>query len=388
MSTRSSVIKLKQMQTSLRDLCTGLIGRSETIDPTKDVDQAAAVYVKLNEYRCKLRGMDKELFELSSSSPKDFTESEEFDFECLKTSEKLYLMLSSDHPLRTKSQIPVHLSQAAVTGGGDHSERPASTGNKSAFEKLKLETFDGKSQTWLLWKSVFESEVHMNEKLSSNHKFLLLVSNLKKGSFAHKLAVAYVGINDGYDLAWKDLQDHYESTTDLEATHLIALRDLHRTSKVYDSNNLRQLESLRHAAWSNVNALKALKATPASYESLAVLGVKGCLPHDLRKKFFLENRSEAEAHSSLEAMFKFLQDECKALRKTWEFRPERNGPRRELVSRKEVDKTIPKLTKSEDTSSKKTFKRNRFSKTRKYSSMFQDEIPDEEAQSQYTDLNY
>ena len=376
MTTRAATAKRKAVQGALRDLCTTLIGEAEVeaANPAES-SSATAAYVKINDYRKKLQQTNKELLDVSTDFAKDFIECEEFDKQCLEASEKLFRRIPTDHPLR-KTLQPSHLKRmVALDGGGDQCESSASSKSTTAFEKLKLEIFDGRGHTWVLWKSVFENEVHLNEKISKEHKFLLLVSNLKRSSFAHKIALAYVGIQDGYDQAWRDLCEHYDAAQDLKTTHLLALRDISKSSKVIDQNNYRQLENLRQSAWSKVNALKTLGVASSSYESLALLGLKEALPNELRKKFILEHEIDGVIQANLEKMFDFLKRECTVLRKMWEFRTDK--PNLKLKSERtqptKQAESPQKNSKSDDAGNRTSWKKRNFKKAKPHSSMMQEE---------------
>lgn len=379
MTTRAVTAKRKAVQSALRELCTTLIGEAEVEaveanQPTAP-SSAIAAYIKLNNYREKLLTTNKELLDGSSDFAKDFIECEEFDTQCLETSEKLFQRIPADHPLRTASH-PSHLRQmVALEGGGDQSVSTGGSKNITAFEKLKLEIFDGRGQTWVLWKTVFQNEVHLNEKMSKDHKFLLLVSNIKKSTFAHKIALAYVGIQDGYDQAWRDLCDHYDAAQDLKTTHLLALRDISKSSKVNDQNNYRQLENLRQTAWSKVNALKTLGVASSSYESLTLLGLKEALPSDLRKKFILEYEIDGVTQAKLDNMFEFLKRECTLLRKTWEFRTDKpnSKQRSEKNPSTKQTETSQKSSKPDDAGNRPSWKKKNFKKGKPHSSMMQEE---------------
>ena len=223
---------------------------------------------------------------------------------------------------------------------------------------------------------IFENEVHEDAELSSEHKFSYLMSGLKKGSFAFKLAAAYVGITGAYELAWADLLNHYENRSDLKTIHMQALKDLRKTCQVKDARNFRQLETLRQEVGSRVNALKALKATPDSYESLAILGMKEALPEDLRTKLFLEQDTEKTDQITLEDLLRFLEKESRARRRSWEV-----CPKSSRAPYREKERSSSNRTKSVVNENKKRYngpRKNEADRGKRHTLMVQEEPTEEE----------
>ena len=187
MATRNNGAKQKMLQTSLRGLCVTVIEQLKKVDFENDTHKVTALYSKLSEYRSRLREVDQEVLQQATDFPKEYPETESFDRKHLEflQLEMLFLYIPDDPPLRTSRQ-PLHLRHL---GCGDQGNGPASVSKgKGGLAKLKLEVFDGRSQSWPLWKMIFENEVHENAELSSEHKFSYLMSGLKKGSFAFKLS--------------------------------------------------------------------------------------------------------------------------------------------------------------------------------------------------------
>ena len=321
MNTRSSNAKLKSLKNAIQGLCTCMFQEIETQELGDE--QIVAIYMKMVTYKKQLREINDELLESSSDFATDFVQAEAFDRKCLEACEKLHAKIPETHPLKLGTQVN-HLQQSPPAGGGGDADKTTNqaSSDKNFLKKPKLEEFDGKNATWPLWKSVFEKSVHENGQWSSDAKFFYLVSSLRKGSFAHKLVMNYVGIENGYNLAWKDLTKHYEARCNVLSIHLRGLRDLHRKFKVEESHNFWQLENLHQAAWGHVNALKAQGTASATYESLALLGVEESLPRDLRAKYFSTHEPTEDSHLGLEMILRFIEKEAQSQRRSWELDPE------------------------------------------------------------------
>lgn len=322
--TRSSTSRYKARQDALKHLCAVIIKESDEVSTQTTVERSVTSSLKLVDYRRQLNEVNTVLLESSTNYSKDLIETEAFDQICLEASEKLYRSLPTDHELKG-SMRPSHLrSFSHVPAGGDglpNSNQPTGEDFLKVLQKPKLEEFDGKNVSWPLWKATFEKAINENDKLDVDQKFFYLMANLKKGCSAHKLASTYTGIENAFQLAWKDLTEHYQKACDVREIHVIALRDLQKKFKVTDARKFRQIEDLFQAVKSHTNALKALGANPASYESLALLGIKEALPFDLRVKYFLDN--EAISDLDLNGMLEFLEKEIQARRNSWTVEPEK-----------------------------------------------------------------
>ena len=143
-----------------------------------------------------------------------------------------------------------------------------------------------------------------------------------------------------------------------------------------DSTKFRQLENLFQTVKSHSNALKALAANPASYESLALLGIKECLPFDLRVKYFLDIDSANEM--DLGSMLKFLEKEIQARRNSWIAEPGRSV--RKDTEKKSWDKKITKPSESREPRNQQyTGARPKQRQEKRQSSMFQETDQAEES---------
>ena len=313
--TRGSAARQKSLKAAIQGLCTSMFQEAE--DNELGADQVVALYVKLVSYRQQLREINEELLQTSSDLAADFAQAENFDRRCLEECEKLHARIPQTHSL-VQSNRPVHLKQnPAPSGGGDQAVTQMSSDSRF-LKKPKLEEFDGKNAMWPLWKSVFEKAVHDCADLSPDAKFFHLVSAIRKGCFAHRLVTNYVGIENAYNLAWKDLNKHYESTSNLKAVHMRALRDVRRKFRVDDAKNFGQLENLHQAVWGHVNALRAQGIVPTAYESLALLGIEEALPRELRAKFFATHEPTEDSHLGLEMILLFVEKEARSQRRSWE----------------------------------------------------------------------
>ena len=234
------------------------------------------------------------------------------------TLEQLYTAIPADHSIK-KSDTALHLKTARNEdrGAGDADRPPQGSNHK----KPKLPEFDGKTSSWLWWKTIFEREVKLSANIPDEHKFSYLLSSLKRNTFASKIVLNYVGVGGAFSLAWKDLSDHFASTCDIKTSHLQASRDLSKNHQVLKVENFRRLEDLHQAAWGRVNALKALEADPALYKPLAVMGLAEALPDVLRVKFLLDNKVKDLDESHFDALFDFLRGEIDARRRSWSMSP-------------------------------------------------------------------
>jgi hypothetical protein len=308
--TRNSANQNKARQDILSELCLKIIERTREEGFFNKAAECVASYVKLVQHRnelCKLRENDVE------DSTTDSSTLEELDRHCIVACEKLYQAIPADHTLKKRPE-PLHLESLKVTeiGAGD-------TKRFSATEKAKkpkLHEFDGRNSSWIWWKTMFDSEMQLNPNLTPNQKFVYLLTAMKKNSFAHRIVLNYAGVDGAFNLAWKNLSDHYLAVGDLKSTHLRALRDLSKKCKVASPDNLRRLESLYQTAWGHVNALEALGVDPVSYESLTIIGLSESLPPPLRVKFYREHDASVPDHLVFGELFQYLKDEINAQRQS------------------------------------------------------------------------
>ena len=400
-TTRSTTTKQKALQSALRTLCRTLI--QDFANPASRWPQEKCVtsYFKLVEYLNRVREVTEQLLGSATDYAAELIEAEGFEQQCIETCEKLYVLIPADHALRSSN--PPHLkipSQRSgygdPAGGGDGAKKADQDSLTKALQKPKLEEFDGKKSLWPLWKATFEKGIHENKSLELEQKFFYLVSNLKKGSFAHRIVMTYVDIENGYELAWKDLTAHYKTACDTKSTHVAALRDLHKKCKISDSKNFHQLQSLYQTAKSRVNALKALGAEPASYESLAVLGIKEALPFDIRVKFFLDHDEDSDGKSCLEDMLNFMKKEIQARRKSWDVEPKKPDEARKKSGdkaekdRKPWSKAATKFAAAKDGNRKQTPAAATKQKETRHSSMLQatdHEVPSDDTEEASNHLN-
>lgn len=330
-NTRNSASHNKSHQDLLYKLCNSIVERTQRAGFFNDVAECVSAYMKLVEHRNDLIKMRKNEFLTLLNSPNEFERLENFDRECISVLEKLYNAIPADHSLK-KRDIPPHLQPTTPDerGAGDGAQTPRNNNGK----KPNLQEFDGKSSSWLCWKVVFEREMEVNGELSLEHKFSYLIGSIKKNTFASKIVSNYVGVEGAYDLAWKDLTNHYLSTSDVKRTHLQALRDLPKRHKVIRCEDVRRLEDLYQTAWGRVNALKALKADTALYRPLAVMGLSEALPDTLRVKFLLDHDAEDLDESHFDNLFQFLKKEVDARRRSWQMTQEKSKPRIQMEEKK------------------------------------------------------
>jgi hypothetical protein len=337
----------------------------------EDTSQCVASYIKLVEYRKKLQEMDNEEILPPSERPEDFVKAEELDHQCLLTCEKLYEALPTEHALKKRTS-PIHLGRTHVleseAGAGDSIKSNPS--HKDSRKKPNLPEFDGKNTSWVWWKMIFEKEVNSNTNYENELKFCHLLTAMKRTTMAHRIVRNYAGVEKAFELAWKDLCDHYHSNCDLKGVHLQALRDLRQRFKVANDNDFRPLEELYVTAQGHVKALEALNTDPATYQTLAIMGLKESLPPTLRIKFFLEHDAEDFNEVVFKNLFKFLKDEVEARRLSW-----RTTPKGSIPQQAHKERTADKGGQKERPSrERKTFRK----KFLKQSAMLQEDHSEED----------
>lgn len=347
--------QIKAQRESLWSLCSTIVGESRQDGFYADTTRCVSAYIKLSEYRAKLAKLRDN--DALTDSPADFVKAEELDRQCLTISERLYDVIPSSHALKKRSE-PLHLGLSEV-GAGD--------GNRasSRSKKPKVPEFDGKNSAWVWWKIVFENEVNQNSELSSDQKFCHLLKSIKSSTFAHKIVVNYAGVKDAYKRAWEDLVAHYKSTSDVKSSHLQGLRDLSSKLRVTSDDDIRRLENLYQTAWGHVNALESLGTDVATYQPLAIMGVREALPSSLRVKFLLEHTADDFSETCFKELFQFLKDELQARRRARRMVQEQPAAQRKEKERKFVKREPKDRPRQEE--------RSTSHKTKKQSSMLQDD---------------
>jgi hypothetical protein len=309
--TRNSANQNKARQEVLSELCLKIVEQTREDGFLTKIAECVASYMKLVQHRnelCKLRENDVE----DSKDPKtDFATLEELDRHCIVAAEKLYQAIPADHALK-KRTVPLHLEvdNMAEMGAGDSTR----SSPPERAKKPNVHEFDGRNSSWVWWKKMFETEMQTNPSLTLDQKFVHLLTAMKKNSFARKIVLNYAGVDEAFNLAWKNLCDHYLAENDLKCSHLRDLRDLKKKCKVGSPDKFRRLENLYQTAWGHVSALKALGAEPASYESLTIVGLSESLPYPLRVKFYREHDTNTSEHLVFEELLNFLKDEINAQR--------------------------------------------------------------------------
>lgn len=361
MQTRSSESRDRIRRDTLLNLCSELIKKVPT--SSQNVGSCVAAYVKLVDYRRILSSYAENLQSASTDLSGDLSSFENADRHCISAGETLFQAIPPEHPLKTRA-VPLHLEHVLLPKA-DGDQKGSDVYQNASCRKPKIEEFDGRKSSWVVWKTMFETEVHQRADLSSASKFAYLLSSIKKNTLAYRLVTVYAGIVGAYDRAWKDLTDHHRQVSDLENVHFLALKDLSKKYKVENSEDVRRLEILFRSSWGHVSALEAVGATPASFQLLALLSIKECLPSALRVKYFLERGSEETVEQRLEAMFVFLRQEIEARQKA-----------------SELNKNEPTSSKQVDGGKKFAFRYKKNTRNKpKYSSMVQEDSEVQESKT-------
>lgn len=283
----------------------------------------ATYYIKLVEYRKKLRKLDNNELHPPSENADDLIKREDMDQQCLLTCEKLYEALPAEHALKRPS-TPIHLEQTQIFEAGAGDSLKNHSPHKESARKPNLPEFDGKNISWVSWKIIFEKESLITD-YTNEVKFCHLLTAMKKTTMAYRIVRNYAGVENAFELGWKDLCEHFHSNCDIEDIHLHALRDLSQRFRITNENDFRPLEELYVTAQGHVKALEALKTDPNTYQTLAIMGLKESLPPTLRIKFFLEHDADDFSEVVFKELFKFLKKEVQARRLSWIARHRERG---------------------------------------------------------------
>lgn len=122
------------------------------------------------ELRKRLRKINDEVLESAADPHTEFIRAEAFDQRCLEICERLHLDFPDVHHLTIKPPLATVVSKAS--GDKNISKKDKTTASpENFFEKPKLAAFDGRSDSWPLWKSVFEKNLESSRTASRNENF-------------------------------------------------------------------------------------------------------------------------------------------------------------------------------------------------------------------------
>ena len=219
--------------------CAPLLEGTEKPGFLDHTSECIAHDVKFNETQREFRSVRDEELPSSAGAARTFFIHEEVDRQCLSALEKLFEKLPQDHYLK-KTTLPLHLArnEAQVDGAGDSVRQ-----NNSHPSKPQTQEFDGKNSSWIWWEILFEREVVSNSNLHPEFKYPYLVIAVKRRTAANRIILNYAGVENAFDLAWKDPCDDYHWTSHVKSSHILAPRDLNKKCRVTSPGYFRKLEN-------------------------------------------------------------------------------------------------------------------------------------------------
>lgn len=301
MLLRSAVEKQKACRSALLAECKRLVQESEDESIRSSTPAVVATYVKLSQL---MRDIEQSMEEWKQEDLDDWRQAQELGRRSLEACEELEGFLPKDHPLKTRIP-PMHLAHLMKN---PLSESTPSRVKQTNGKGCALQMFSGKGKsTWLIWKMAFEREVHGNEEMSDEDKFLSLLSALKPGSPAFQQAACFAGVPGAFKLAWESLTNRYGDTAQLIQTHKKALREIPVRYRVKQETMGKDLDVLQREIRSHVSSLKALSVEENSFVGWALLALEEALPVSLRVQYFREKNNWKVLVSDADQLDKALQ---------------------------------------------------------------------------------
>lgn len=162
---------------------------------------------------------------------------------------------------------------------------------------INLPTFNGSYETWLGFSDTFKSIVHDNDTIPATQKLHYLKSclNNEASEIIHSLEISA----ENYTVAWDLLSNRYDNKKVIIESHTRALLQTPQVSKDFS------LRSLVDHVQKHLRALRALKESVDSWDTILVLIIKDKLTNAIREKF--EDISSDSKVSTMKELLEFLQ---------------------------------------------------------------------------------
>lgn len=174
--------------------------------------------------------------------------------------------------------------------------------------KIKLPSFDGSYNNWLVFCDTFQSLIHTNDKISDIEKFHYLRSALKDDAakVIQHLEVSTVN----YQAAWSLLEKRYENKPLMIHKHIKGIVEYPKINKE-STSAIRQLSD---TVQGHIRALRSLKEPVDHWDSLLIFLIAGKFDTNTAKEWEAELLKSTESPTQT-VLLDFLEKRCHFLEK-------------------------------------------------------------------------
>lgn len=173
---------------------------------------------------------------------------------------------------------------------------------------LKLPTFAGEYDRWMLFKDAFQSLIHGNRKLTDVQKFQYLRSTLKDEALE-----VISGLNtsaENYIVAWNLLKDQYENKKLIINSHLSKLLEFPTVAK---DKYVALKQFVMHIRM-HLKALQVLGQPTDQWDAIIIFLARGKLDYQSQRAWEEEIRQQELDHMpTIEEFLKFLSERSRTL---------------------------------------------------------------------------
>lgn len=200
-----------------------------------------------------------------------------------------------------KLYLPAKHAAASIVSSSRNSPKPSiNLRSHLKLPKIELPKFDGKSLSdWSVFRGLFEVTIHNATELTKQEKLQYLLAQLSGDALNHVKNLEFTSEN--YDVAWKLLNEYYNSPRRQITHHLVNFLDLPELG----ANNVSVFfTKLRE----NMQALEALGYKSENYGLLLIVILLRKMNNYHRRRFE-DSRDDKSAMPTVEELCTYLKDE-------------------------------------------------------------------------------
>lgn len=165
---------------------------------------------------------------------------------------------------------------------------------------LRLPTFDGDHQTWLLFRDSFKANIHDNTSIAIIDKFQYLQTSLKGDAL---LAIQSIEVcEQNYESAWKQLNDRFNNKKLIVRKHLQMLFDIPTMKKESSAEIRHVIDNTKN----NLQVLKNFQQPVDHWDQVVIFMIESKLDSVTRRDW--EDESKGKEMPTLEKFINFLEN--------------------------------------------------------------------------------